>query len=139
MSILLASALLLFQAPASASPAVVVELRAVEERLSSTYASQDCDGWGSLLADEWTVTHITGNVVTKAQALESCRKGPAVKTTYDNLVFRAYGDTAIVTGQTTATIAGPSAQQVILRFTDVLVRRGGKWLVVTSHATRVAD
>jgi ketosteroid isomerase-like protein len=64
---------------------------------------------------------------------------PAVKTTYDNLVFRAYGETAIVTGQTTASIAGPSAQRVLLRFTDVLVRRGGKWLVVTSHATRVSN
>lgn len=139
MSVLLVGALLLSQTPAIAPPAVVAELRAVEERLSSTYASQDCDGWGSLLADEWTVTQITGHVVTKAQAMESCRKGPAVKTTYDNLVFRTYGETAIVTGQTTASTTGPSAQQVILRFTDVLVRRGGRWLVVTSHATRVAN
>ncbi len=139
MSVLFACALLLSQNPATAPPAVLAELRAVEERLATTYASQDCDGWGSLLADEWTVTHITGNVVTKAQAVESCRKGPAVKTTYDDLVFRAYGETAIVTGQTTASIAGSSSQRVILRFTDVLVRRGGKWLVVTSHATRVSN
>jgi hypothetical protein len=139
VNVLLFWALTWSQMPVSAPPDVVEELRAVEERLSSTYAGQDCDGWGSLLADEWTVTHITGNVVTKTQAIEACRKGPAVKTTYDDLVFRAYGDTAIVAGQTTASVTGPPAQRVILRFTDVLVRRGGKWLVVASHATRVAD
>lgn len=56
-----------------------------------------------------------------------------------DLVFRAYGETAVVTGQTTASVTGPSAQRVILRFTDVLVRRDGRWLVVTSPATRIVN
>lgn len=54
-------------------------------------------------------------------------------------MFRAYGETAVVTGQTTASVTGPSAQRVILRFTDVLVRRDGRWLVVTSPATRIVN
>lgn len=127
------------QTPSAAPPAIVAELRAIEERLSSTYGSRDCDGWGSLLTDQWTVTHITGNVITKQQAVESCRTGPALTSTYDELAFRSYGDTALVTGRTTASISGPSAQTIVLRFTDVFIRREGKWLVAISHATRVPD
>jgi ketosteroid isomerase-like protein len=48
---------------------------------------------------------------------------------------RAFGDAAVVTGRTTARAGG---QTLILRFTDVFVRRDGKWLVVASHATRIA-
>ncbi len=63
------------------------------------------------------------------------REGRSVQATMDQLAVRAYGDTAIVTGRTTAT--APVALR--LRFTDVFVRRNGRWLVVASHATRIPD
>jgi hypothetical protein len=52
----------------------------------------------------------------------------------DNLVVRAFGDAAVVTGRTTASAGG---QTVILRFTDVFVRRDGRWLAVASQATPI--
>jgi ketosteroid isomerase-like protein len=124
---------------ATQDAAVARQLEAIEEQLASTWRNRDCAGWGALLADEWTVTHIDAQVITKEQALEMCRTGPAVTSAVDQLAVRSYGDTAIVTGRTKATVSGAAPQTVTLRFTDVFVRREGHWLVVASHATRLAE
>jgi ketosteroid isomerase-like protein len=113
------------------------DLAAIEQKLASAWANRDCAGWSALLADDWSVTHIDAQVVTKAQALDMCRAGPPVTTAVDELSIRVYGDTAIVTGRTEATVSGPQPETVTLRFTDVLIRRDGRWFVVASHATRL--
>ena len=119
--------------------AVVRELEAIVEKLASTWKNRDCAGWGALLADDWSVTHVDAQVITKAQALEMCRSGPPVASSVDQLAVRLYGDTAIVTGRTKATALGATPQTVTLRFTDVFVRRDRRWIVVASHATRIPD
>ena len=116
---------------------IVRQLETIEEQLASTWKNRDCAGWGALLADDWSVTHIDAQVITKAQALEMCRTGPPVTSSVDQLAVRTYGDTAIVTGRTRATATGETPQTVILRFTDVFVRWDGRWIVVASHATRL--
>jgi hypothetical protein len=124
---------------ATQDAAVVHQLEAIEEQLASRWKNRDCAGWGALLADDWSVTHIDAQVINKSDALEMCRTGPPVTSTVDQLAVRLYSDTAIVTGRTTATAAGAAPETVRLRFTDVFVQRGGRWLVVASHATRVRD
>jgi hypothetical protein len=134
--------------------AVVHELEAIEAKLASAWKNRDCAGWGALLADDWSVTHIDAQVITKAQALEMCRTGPPVTSSVDQIAIRVYGDTAIVTGRTKAivgepqgrpepgrrmTAAGATPQTITLRFTDVFVRRDRRWLAVASHATRAGD
>ena len=124
---------------ATADPAVVRQLETLEAQLASTWKNRDCAGWGDLLADDWTVIHINAQVITKTQALEMCRTAPAVTSSLDQIAVRVYGDTAIVTGRTTATAASTPPQTVVLRFTDVVVRRNGRWVVVASHATQLPD
>ena len=119
--------------------AITRELESLVEQLASTWRQRDCEGWGALIADDWSVTHIDAQVITKPEALEMCRTGPPVSTTVDQLRVRVYGDTAIVTGRTKAAVTGSTPQVVVLRFTDVFVRREGRWVVVASHATRVAE
>ncbi|OLC40399.1 MAG: hypothetical protein AUH43_26565 [Acidobacteria bacterium 13_1_40CM_65_14] len=83
--------------------------------------------------------HISANIITKPQAVSMCHD-PQYRLTassIDELSIRSYGNTAIATGRTTATTSGDAAQTVRLRFTDVFVRRKGRWLVVTSQATRI--
>jgi hypothetical protein len=114
------------------------ELTDFEARLAATYKAGDCDGWGALLAPDWSVIHISGNVITRAEAIRSCKapEAPIDSLVHEVLSVRAYGDAAVVTGRTTAK-AG--AQTVVLRFTDFFVRRERKWLVVASQATRIAQ
>jgi ketosteroid isomerase-like protein len=59
--------------------------------------------------------------------------------TVDQIRVRLYGDTAIVSGRTRATVSGTAPQTVTLRFTDVFVRREERWIAVSSHATRLAE
>jgi hypothetical protein len=132
---------LVLAAFAQAAPsAVTSELEQFEQRLASTYKAGDCAGWAAMLAPEWSVIHLAGHVITKAQALQLCNAPrPAIDTmAIDDVSVRAYGDAAVVTGRTTAVTAGANAQSITLRFTDVFVRRDGRWQVVASQATRVA-
>lgn len=119
-----------------APPAIVSELQRIEEQLASTYKSHDCAGWGALLGDEWFVTHITGEIITKADALGMCKIAPEITSKYEHLSYRVYDDMAIVTGVNHASALN---QTISLRFTDVFVRRSGKWVVIASHATRLPE
>jgi hypothetical protein len=124
---------------ATQDAAVTRQLETIEEQLASTWKNHDCAGWAALLASDWSVTHIDAKIITKQQALEMCRTGPDVSSSVDQLAVRIYDDTAIVTGRTKATANGAAAQTVTLRFTDVFVRRDGRWIVVASHATRAIE
>jgi ketosteroid isomerase-like protein len=124
---------------ATQDAAATRQLEEIEEQLAATWRNHDCAGWGALLADDWSVTHIDAQVITKDQALEMCRTGPAITSSVGQLAVRSYGDTAIVTGRTKATVSGASPQTVTLRFTDVFVRRAGRWTAIASHATRLAE
>lgn len=124
---------------ATADPAVVRQLETLEEQLASTWKNRDCAGWGSLLANDWTVTHINAQIITKDQALEMCRNGPPVTSSVDQIAVRVYGEVAVITGRTSATAATTPPQTVVLRFTDVVVHRNGSWIVVASHATQLHD
>jgi hypothetical protein len=117
-----------------APPAIVRELEAIEEQLASTYKSHDCAGWGALLGDEWSVTHMSGQVITKKEALDMCRTAPEVTSRYEQLSVRSYGPMAIVTGINNASALN---QTIRLRFTDVFIRRNNHWVVVASHATQL--
>ena len=125
--------------PTSDVDEITREIQELEHRLAAAWKSGDCAGWGALIAEEWSVTHINGAVITREQALAMCRS-PQVQIAdmrYDDLAVKVFGNTAVATGQTTATTAGSSPETVVLRFTDVWLRRDGRWQVVASQATRV--
>lgn len=123
------------------SAATTHELEAFEQRLAETWKAGDCAGWGAMLAPEWSVIHITGRIISKAEALEGCKSphAPIDSQKIDEIVVRPYGDSAVVTGRTTVVTGGASPATVSLRFTDVFERRNGRWLVVASHATRLGS
>jgi len=123
--------------PADAT--VVRELERIEQRLASSWKTGDCDTWGSIVAPEWSVIHINATVIGRAQALDMCRhpETPMQSSTIDDVVVRTFGDTAIVTGRNTVVAGGAEPQTIVTKFTDVFVRRGGRWQVVASQATRV--
>jgi Domain of unknown function (DUF4440) len=126
---------------AGADTAVVKDLEQMEQQLNAMWKKGDCDGWGRIIAAEWSVIHIDANVVTKAQALQMCRakEPPIEELTVDDVSVRPYGDMAVVTGRTLVRIGGASPLTIRLRFTDVFVRRSGQWQVVASHATRLPE
>jgi hypothetical protein len=123
------------------SSATVRDLERMEQQLATTWKAGDCTGWGAMVAPDWSVIHITGAVITKAEALEMCKAPRAALEDHkvDDVSVRAYGETAVVTGRTTVTTGGANPTALMLRFTDVFIRRAGRWQVVASHATRLGS
>jgi ketosteroid isomerase-like protein len=118
---------------------VTQELQQLEQTLAAAWKNGDCQAWGALVADDWSVIHIDGSIIRKPAALATCR-APEAKIdafTIDELSVRPYGDAAVVTGRTVVSVGGPHPQTVRLRFTDVFVRRAGRWQVVASQATGI--
>lgn len=118
---------------------VSAELHRLEQRLAATWKAGDCSAWGAMLAPEWSVIHITGAVMTRAEALRACTtpRPPIELLNIDEVSVRAFGDAAVVTGRTSLRTGGASPESLVLRFTDVFIRRAGGWQVVASHATRI--
>src|SRR6266850_5477743 len=113
ITILLLAWLVTNHSPApGADPAVTRAIEQIEQQLAAAWQKGDCEGWAALLAPEWSVIHVTANIVTKAQAVGMCHdpqfKLASLNT--DDLSIRSYGDTAIATGRTTATTSGDSPQ-----------------------------
>jgi ketosteroid isomerase-like protein len=127
----------------SAETSVTIErdLKEIEQQLATAWRNGDCARWGAFIAPEWSVIHISGQVITRAEALEMCRAAhvPIEASTVDDVSVRAFGDAAVVTGRTVVTAGGAAPETVRLRFTDVFIRREGRWQVVASHATRLTS
>lgn len=118
-------------------------LRELEQRLAAAWVNGDRAFIDSLLADDWTVTDQTGRVLTKRQVLNetfasSDKRIEAM--TVDDVRVRLLDGAAVVTGRTRATgsYRGQKATAT-LRFTDVFHRREGRWQIVASQGTTVAQ
>src|ERR1041384_151810 len=121
-------------------PSKVIEtLRAIEERLAAAWVERDRSFIEQTLADDWSVTDLTGRVLTKAEVLKEVfgsEERQVVSMQIEDINVRPFGDWAIVTGRTDA--AGEyqgEVAEVRLRFTDVFAYREGRWQVVASQAT----
>lgn len=120
----------------------VEELTRIEEQLAAAWVEGDAGVHERVLADDWSVIDPTGRIITKADVLRESfsaerriRKGGI-----DQVRVRDFGDWAVVTGRTR--MAGMYDGQeidVVLRFTDVFVRREGEWKCVSSQGTFVNE
>jgi ketosteroid isomerase-like protein len=122
---------------------VIETLREIEERLATAWVEGNRAFIEKLLADDWSVTDVTGRVLTKAEVLQEVfgsKDRQIVSMRIEDVSVRPFGDWAIVTGRTQA--AGKhqgEAAEVALRFTDVFVYRRGHWQVVASQATLLSQ
>jgi ketosteroid isomerase-like protein len=117
---------------------VVRQLGDFEQRLAATWQKGDCSAWGLMLAPDWSVIHVTGDVITKEQALAMCKapRSGSYTVSIQDVSVRVFGDAAVVTGRTTASGADETSK-IVLRFTDVFIRTGGQWRVVASQSTQL--
>ncbi len=124
-----------------AAPEVAELLRGIEARLATAWVEGDRSFIEQILADDWSVTDLTGRVLNKAEVLEEAfgsKDRKVVSMQIDDIGVRIFRDWAVVTGRTQA--AGEyqgEVAEVTLRFTDVFAYRNGSWQVVASQATLI--
>lgn len=118
-------------------------LSGIEARLATAWVEGELSFIEQILADDWSVTDLTGRVLKKAEVLEEAfgsKDRKIVSMQIDDISVRPFGDWAIVTGRTQA--AGEyqgEVAEVTLRFTDVFAYRNGNWQVVASQATLINE
>lgn len=119
----------------------IARLREIQQELAAAWLARDRTTIERLLAPDWSVTHIAGQRMTRDDVFRTMLESDAMQMTAssaDEIDVRVFGDAAVVTGRTHAqgTQSGVPFD-VRLRFTDVFVRRDGRWQAVASHATQI--
>jgi len=115
------------------------DVRTMERRFNELRAKADVAALDQMLTGDWTITHGDGTIDTKAKYLADLKSG-ARKFAFvkqDEFTVRLHGDTAVTAGTTDSQVTyngQPSGGA--LRFTRVYIKRGGRWQMIVSHATR---
>ena len=88
-------------------------------------------------ADGFTYTDSSGKVTTKRDEIEEAKQGgDKVEFKLTDIKAHVYGDTVVLTGQTTFTTDDTEGAPNSYRWTDVFVRQSnGEWQVVASHSS----
>jgi ketosteroid isomerase-like protein len=94
-----------------------------------------------IIASDWVLTDPMGHRTSRAEAVGDLRSG-ALKfesTVPLDMEVRVFGDTALVSGRTRdkGTFKGQDISGDY-RFTDVFVKRDGRWQAVSTQVTKVA-
>jgi ketosteroid isomerase-like protein len=117
------------------------ELMEVENHWAEATVKGDVQALERLYADEYLAIDPAGATFTKAQDIANVKSGNFKLATFklDELKVRLHGEVAVVTGRNTikATYMGKDIGGAY-RFTDVFVKRGGRWQVLTTQGTLVA-
>jgi hypothetical protein len=116
------------------------ELLAIDARWNALRLQPDVEGLDRLLADDWLLTHSDGRVQTKSEYLDELRTRTRRNQAIDNedVRLRRYGNTVVVTGTSVqSAVSNGQPWSGRFRFTRVWVRRGGGWIMVASHSSRI--
>ena len=130
-------------APDSAETRVKAELMQLERDIGRANVERDAAFFERVEADEFIFTDSNGGLTTKKEDVDGVRKppNPDVKLLAydaDDMQVRVYGDTAVVTGRTTTRQLVKGEERTgRSRFTDVFVRRDGRWQIVAGHSSRI--
>ena len=107
------------------------------KQITDTMVRGDVAALKTMLADDWRVTTPDGTH-DKAETLAGIEAGTLKYLVMDKskVEVRIYGDAAVVTGTIRATITVDGREQTGTDlFTEVLIKKNGKWQCVTVHGS----
>jgi hypothetical protein len=127
---------------AMATPGREVEaVKAMELRRFAVTTAGDYDTLETLLGDDLTYAHSSGVLDSKPQFMESLRSGRVRYQSIEpaDLQIRILGTTAVIHGKAKVSLLINKAETktLDLRFTDVWVKRKGRWQMVAWQSTRL--
>jgi ketosteroid isomerase-like protein len=97
----------------------------------------DVKRFDEILAPEFYCTNPDGSFVDRAGFLAQTARPVTIKgLRAENVMIRMFGDVAIIHARTAFSSAEGLAMKG--RYTDVYAKRGGRWLAVSAHVTRVS-
>jgi ketosteroid isomerase-like protein len=126
---------------AAAGPSVEDQLKKMEKDRAAAVVKGDVAMLEGLTADDYVLINANGQVSDKATTMNNIKTGNIKLTSNEvsDLKVRVYGDTAVVTGKSSAkgTIGGRELKAPVM-FTRVYVKKNGKWQSVAFQQTPIA-
>jgi ketosteroid isomerase-like protein len=121
--------------PAAAATGDEQRLLTLEQRWLAAGVQRDIPALKEILADDFVDVTYKGTLRDKADHLQTSLAPDKSKQTLQELKVRLYGDTGIVNGVDVDVT--PDGTTYRIRFTDVFVRRAGRWQAVSAQETPV--
>jgi len=113
----------------------------LEQDWSQADIKRDAAALNRILAEDWIGIDFEGTILNKAQALNGITSGSGSlqSTVLRDMKVRVYGSTAVVTGTDIekGEYHGQDSSGKYL-WTDVFVRRNGRWQAVSSQSTKLS-
>ena len=98
--------------------------------------TSDVRRFDEILADDFLCSNPDGTLIDRKAFLEQTARPVRISNLEaHDVVVRIMGDVALIHARTT--YLGPDGRPGGGRYTDVWARRGGRWLAVSAHVTRL--
>ena len=115
-------------------------IQKLEQQWGDALVKKDQATIDRIAAADWELTDPEGSVVSKAKADADLKSGTVVFESFhlDDLKVRVFGDIAIAYGlETEKSKYQGNDTSGQYRFTDVFVKRDGRWQAISTHVSRV--
>lgn len=121
------------------------EVRALERRWLDAYERYDSAAMDAIVGEDFVITFPNGAQQNKPQLMAMIKaapggKAPRMRFHTEDVRSKAYGDTVILMGRVVTEYEreGQTVKEQS-RYTDTYVRVNGRWRVVASHLSNVAE
>jgi ketosteroid isomerase-like protein len=125
-----------------AGPSVEDQLKKMETDRAAAVIKGDVATLENLTADDYMMINLNGQLADKSTTMNNIKTGSIKLTANDvsDMKVRIYGNTAIVTGKSTAkgSIGGRELKGPVM-FTRVYVKNNGKWQSVAFQQTPIVN
>jgi ketosteroid isomerase-like protein len=122
------------------APSVEEQIKKMEKDRAAAVVKADIATLEGLTSDDYVLINANGQVSNKAETMSMIKTGKIKLTANEvsDLSVRVYGDTAVVTGKSTAkgSINGIELKGPVM-FTRVYVKKNGKWQSVSFQQTPI--
>ena len=127
------------QQPKGDSDAAISQtLQAMEQAWLNAEKNHDAAAFEKIAADDWIAITPDGKSQTKAERAAEIKAANTTSATMGDMKVRVFGDTAVVTGtDDEVTMEGGKKSSGHYVWTDVFVKRNGKWLAVASQTSQI--
>jgi ketosteroid isomerase-like protein len=115
----------------------------IEREVMAAIERKDAEALGRFLADDFVHRTPSGEELSKDAFLKNIASMPfkILSVRGESLKVSVFGGTAVLTGVQKATVQADNGKDVVGRgaFTDVFVRRDGRWMMVLAYSVELPD